>query len=459
MRLRWALGISAAMACVYGQAPKTQSWEKAVAPGLTYRMEVNTSIPMIVHALRMSPGATGIRAIPELAGHTMNEEGTVKGRLTPAQMAAQASATGAINGDFFSFTQGSPIGVTIREGEILDTPIRSRAAFAWGSRNSAVGFVVSSISVTPEDGSAIKVDALNQPCGPNQIVVFSQAEGIASNAVPNVSIVVALNDPKWTPSADLIGTVESTAPDVKEAKVADGKALIVAMGERIPALSNLKIGQKIRIQIQSTGFDWDKVDNVIGGGPILIKDGKVAIDAAKEGFPASFFAKRHPRTAIGRSADGDIWLVAVDGRQEISAGATLEEMAKVMVSLGCVDAINLDGGGSTCLNLLGVTVNRPSDGVERPVSDGVLVFSSKANPPAGDLKLVIVPKIDLSKGAEARVTLDGKPVPNVDVVWGAQGAGWIDQGGTIHPLELGKVKIKAAVYGRVLVAEPTIAEH
>ena len=443
---------------VFGQAPKVQVWEKVVSPGLTYRMEVDTDTPLIVHALRFSIGAPGLKAIPELAGHTINEEGTVKGRLTPAQMVSQESAIAGINGDYFSFTQGAPIGLTVREGELLDTPARARAVFAWGPHQSTVGFCSTTASITPDGGSPIKVVSINQPCGPNDIAVYSPAEGIASTSVSNVTAVVSLNNPTWSPSATLTGTLDSVSSDSKEMKVPDGKALVVATGEKSQSISGLKVGQSVSIQIRSSGIDWDKYENVIGGGPILVKEGKVAVDAEAEGFPASFYAKRHPRTAIGRTSDGDIWLVAVDGRQEISVGATLEELAKIMRRLGCNDAVNLDGGGSTCLHLLGVTVNRPSDGVERPVSDGVLVFGPKPVASKGDLKLVVPSRIGLATQTDAHLTLDGNPVPNSDVIWGAQGAAWIDQGGTLHPLELGRIKLKASAYGKLLVAESTVVE-
>ena len=94
---------------------------------------------------------------------------------------------------------------------------------------------------------------------------------------------------------------------------------------------------------------------------MLVQDGETAI--GEEGFPpGSFVAARHPRTAVGRTAEGDVWLVAVDGRSPVSVGASLPELAAIMRRLGCVEAMNLDGGGSTTLAAMGLTVNRPSDG-------------------------------------------------------------------------------------------------
>ena len=458
MRLRAVAALFSLLSVSFGQAPKLQVWEKPITPGLIYRMEVDTTTPLIVHALRFSPKSPGLKAMPELAGHTVNEEGTVKGRLTPAQMAVQASAIAAINGDFFSFTQGAPIGIMIREGELLTTPLRSRATFGWGPQSSAIGMCTASVSITPEGGNLTAVDEVNQPCGQNQLAIYTPAEGIAQITGPHITALLSMGNATWSPSTVLDATLDSVLPDATETKVPDGKALLMATGDKMALLTAMHPGEKITIQLQTQGYDWEKIENVIGGGPVLVKDGKVAVDAEPEGFPASFYAKRHPRTAVGRTTEGDMWMVAIDGRQEISAGATLDETAKVMLRLGCVDAVNLDGGGSTCLSLLGVTVNRPSDGAERPVSNGILVFGPRMAHYSGELKLVIPPQIPLAKVAPARLTLDGAPVANSDVIWGAQGVAWVDQGGDLHPLELGKVKLKAYAYGKLLTADVVVVD-
>ena len=76
----------------------------------------------------------------------------------------------------------------------------------------------------------------------------------------------------------------------------------------------------------------------------------------------------------------------------------------------------------------------------------------------GELKIVIPPKILLTGKTNAKLTLNGEPVPNADVIWGAQGASWIDQGGDLHSLELGKTRLKAYAYGKVLTADITVVE-
>jgi Phosphodiester glycosidase len=123
---------------------------------------------------------------------------------------------------------------------------------------------------------------------------------------------------------------------------------------------------------------------VVGGGPRLLRAGRVAVAAVAEGFRPpqapfffrSFVAGRQPRTLAGVRPDGTLLLVTVDGRLPgWSVGMTLPEAARLMRSLGARDALNLDGGGSTGMVVRGEVVNRPSDrSGERAVSDGIFVL-------------------------------------------------------------------------------------
>ena len=107
------------------------------------------------------------------------------------------------------------------------------------------------------------------------------------------------------------------------------------------------------ISFHAGGFDWSQVDQAVGAGPWLVKSGAEAIDTEDEGMDVAYFSKRHPRTAVGVTADNKLLIVTVDGRQPISQGVTLVELAALMKQLGAVNAINLDGGGSTTLSVKG----------------------------------------------------------------------------------------------------------
>jgi len=116
---------------------------------------------------------------------------------------------------------------------------------------------------------------------------------------------------------------------------------------------------------------------LIGGGPLLLRDGRMVVDsmATAEGILESFLTTRHPRTAVGWNADQTIvWLVVVDGRQEHSAGMSLQELSQFFLKLGASDALNLDGGGSSAIVADGKVLNSPSDPTgERRVTNALLL--------------------------------------------------------------------------------------
>jgi hypothetical protein len=116
---------------------------------------------------------------------------------------------------------------------------------------------------------------------------------------------------------------------------------------------------------------------LVGGWPRIVEGGKNVAPFADslEGTPERFSRARHPRTAVGISRDSaTVYLVVVDGRQKASAGMTLEELADAMIALGAVEALNLDGGGSTTLVVRDSIVNAPSDpNGERPVGNAIVI--------------------------------------------------------------------------------------
>ena len=103
-----------------------------------------------------------------------------------------------------------------------------------------------------------------------------------------------------------------------------------------------------------------KPNLAVGAGPVLIKKGELFVTSSEEGFGGSHTI-RHPRSAIGyQDKNTLIWMV-VDGRQPTSAGVTLPELATIMKTAGAVEAVNLDGGGSSAMIAAGEVVNIPAD--------------------------------------------------------------------------------------------------
>lgn len=120
-----------------------------------------------------------------------------------------------------------------------------------------------------------------------------------------------------------------------------------------------------------SGLDEWKVQDAIGGGPRLIHDGKIEISYEQELFPGSGFPNtiNYSRAAIGATKSGHLILFATGQKSDgNSVGLTLQQLAKELKTLGCVQAMNLDGGGSQSLVVKGRCINRAGDDPERPVT-------------------------------------------------------------------------------------------
>jgi hypothetical protein len=138
------------------------------------------------------------------------------------------------------------------------------------------------------------------------------------------------------------------------------------------------------LQVPDASFPAKAADfapeTAIGGGPVLLKGGKVENTWEAEMFYGSgsddkMPEARHPRTAIGATKDGLLVLFVCEGRGMTDgvAGMTFAEETAVLQALGCVDALNLDGGGSSCLLVEGKETIKVSDGSQRAVGSVVLL--------------------------------------------------------------------------------------
>ena len=114
---------------------------------------------------------------------------------------------------------------------------------------------------------------------------------------------------------------------------------------------------------------WWEMRTAIGGGPTLVHDGKVWITNKEEQMFAEVDKEKTPRTGMGYTLDNRLIILVIQGRSKgIADGATLLQEARILKSLGCYEALNLDGGGSSCMLINGKETIAPSDqGGQRPV--------------------------------------------------------------------------------------------
>lgn len=138
----------------------------------------------------------------------------------------------------------------------------------------------------------------------------------------------------------------------------------------------------VSIPPHTTPEEWKETENIVGGTPVLVCGGNLVEDFSCEQTLQSFLADRHPRTAVGIRANGEWVFAVVDGRfYGFFGGMIMKDLARLMLDLGCVEALNLDGGGSSTLVIEGAVVNDPCGSMQEDgkqveaVSDAILIFT------------------------------------------------------------------------------------
>lgn len=123
--------------------------------------------------------------------------------------------------------------------------------------------------------------------------------------------------------------------------------------------------------------DW-KVQTAVGGGPVLLQNGQISIANNEElKFAGKAINDRHPRTAMGYTANGELIVLVIEGRFPGRAeGLTLTQTAMLLQQIGCVEALNLDGGGSSCMLINGKETIRPSDKEGQRAVPGVFLIKA-----------------------------------------------------------------------------------
>ncbi len=131
----------------------------------------------------------------------------------------------------------------------------------------------------------------------------------------------------------------------------------------------------------TTPEDWVELEHIVGGAPIIVSSGNLIKDYSSEQTLQSFLIRKHPRTAVGIKSTGEWVFVVVDGCFfGFLGGMTIKELAGFMHKLGCIEALNLDGGGSSTLVVEGMVINEPCGKIKEngkrveAVSDAILIF-------------------------------------------------------------------------------------
>lgn len=294
-----------------------------------------------------------------------------------------------VNGDFFSTgtVRGIPSDVWIHDGELVVSPGSGYAFGVTKNGRPLIGRLQWRVDVVI-DGTVYPVDLVNRERKADSLVLYTSrfAPSTLSNAY-GIEAVLEVEKGELVPGEDIAATVKAVYHQIGNAPLGEDTWVLSAHGKAREVLSQLAEGDELIIRLSITP-PWDEVVEAVGGHPLLVENGQIRIDPQNP----SFDGRKEPRTAVGYTAQGEVLLVTVDGRQPgVSEGVTIRELAQLMRDLGAVYALNLDGGGSTTMVVRDLgqealrVANRPPGGVERAVSNGLLVVNTAPRGPVARL--------------------------------------------------------------------------
>ena len=289
----------------------------------------------------------------------------ISGRETVSQMTADLADIAMINAGYF-MKNGSLIGVEKIDGEIIAKDDFYRSAIGISEDGAVIFGRVRYNGEIEYYGETFPIYGVNCERGENSLVLYNSYFG-ATTGTNDFGVEVVVED----------GMITNIFYDKGNNAIPAGGYVISAHGTAADFLKTMHVYDMVNInqQIISEDGNFNDMPNVIGAGPRLVMDGKVFVTADAEQFPKDIRVGRAPRSAIGVNQYGDYIFAVVDGRQAHSKGCTLQEWAEILLNdFGAVNAINLDGGGSTELIVKDQLVNKPSDGKERAVGSALAII-------------------------------------------------------------------------------------
>ncbi|MBW4579434.1 MAG: phosphodiester glycosidase family protein [Tildeniella nuda ZEHNDER 1965/U140] len=318
------------------------------APGLRWRTQTLTvgtaRFPVIWLAIDpRQPGVSLKPILPNLA--------SLAGIAPLLRTAQQAQVAAAINGGFFNRNNQFPLGAVRLDGRWLSGPILGRGAIAWNASGDTKfdRLMLQEALITP-NGQRLTLTHLNSAYIQAGIARYTGDWGTRYSPISDNEILVTVQNDR------VINQLSSGAVGSTELPIPTNGYLLVLRSNR-NALASLPVGASLRLETMVTPPEFSRYEQIIGGGPLLVRNRQIVLNPKAEQFSNAFAIEQANRSAIGQAADGNLLLVTVHNNLD-GTGATLTDIAQIMQQMGAVNALNLDGGSSTTLYLGGQLLDR-----------------------------------------------------------------------------------------------------
>jgi len=331
--------------------------------------------------------------------------GDLYGTERPSNMAARSTSDNKIffagsNGDFFltaddASTQpyneiGMPAGTTIVNNEYAHTPWGAgggrRAGGVDADGKGVTGYQHAySMQLVLED-TTLNINHANYVRLGNELVLYNHHNGTstATNAYGTEVQIQLLDGEKWQTTGTMRAKVTKVENNVGSMPLDKDHAVLSGHGTMQTELNKLNVGDEITLNFEMRlDNEIVNVAQLIGGdhyAAMILEDGKIA--------QSGYWNELHPRTGFGVSQTRDtVFMLVVDGRG-VSAGCTTKVLAEILQHYGAYNAVNWDGGGSSCIYVRSIgQMNNGSDGQERACGNGMFAV---ANVPETDNAIVSI---------------------------------------------------------------------
>lgn len=333
-------------------------------PGLRWRQHyVNLGTERFpVVWLEVNPRKFGLTLKPMWASPS-----GLAGTAPLIQTAQRYLALAGINGGYFNRNNRLPLGAIRRDSQWLSGPILNRGAIAWNdSGQFYFGRLTLEETLITANDQRLPILFLNSGYIQSGIARYTSAWGSTYTPLTDNEIILVVQKDQITNQLPG-GKVGATALPIPQ----DGY-LLTLRANATSAASQLPIGSAVSISSATIPADFSRYPYIIGAGPLLIQNRQIVLDAKGEKFSNAFIAEKAIRSGICTTTTGTLIITATHNRVG-GYGPNLAEHAQLMQLMGCVDALNLDGGSSTSLYLGGQLLDRSPSTAAR-VHNGIGIF-------------------------------------------------------------------------------------